>query len=995
MNRIISTSFLGVLGTLVLPIFRRCLRDLKLEGDWDASASMRLLYATDASVYREVPAAVVFPKSARDVQKLVCFAAKKRLSIMPRGAGTSLAGQVVGNGVVLDFSRHMNRILEFNEAGQWVAVEPGVVRHDLNVFLAQKGFFFAPETSTANRATIGGMFGNNACGANTLAHGTTREHIISVEAVLSDGSMAAFGSLTCEAFDIIASRQDGSLESAIYRGINEMLSPPEARRAIANSFPNPALRRRNTGYALDILAEMSPFSLGGEDFNFCKLLAGSEGTLALATKLKLRILPLPRHAVGTLCGHFNSVAEALEANTVALRHAPTASELVDRPILEAARLQREQARNRAFVEGDPAAILAVELVAEDTGSLRLAAGRLRDEWKRRGLGYAAVFLEGSEAGKINSLRKAGLGLLSNTPGRAKPVAVIEDMAVMPEDLPSFIREADAALDKLGLASIHYGHAGSGQLHLRPLLDLKNSADRLRFREVSEVMADLVKRFHGSLSGEHGDGRLRGEGVARVLGAGNIARFETLKQTWDPHGIFNPGKIIRTPPMNTFLRQETTASTQVPPTPFDFGDDGGLLGAVERCNGSADCRKTAVSGGLMCPTYMATLDEKQTPRARANILREWLSGSGSETGADACSVREIMGGCLSCKGCKSECPSNVDIAKLKAAALYLSHRHHLPLPRDIIAAHHATLMAYLAPFPGLYNFLSSSSFFKRVLGWHPKRSLPPLSPAPAMAFLGVGGILTSPPNLRGKVYFFRDEFTFFHDAIIGMKTVALLSSLGYELEIPRHVESGRACISKGFLDKARRLAIENVTALAPIISEKTPLVGLEPSAILTFRDEYPDLVPPSLRATAISLAKNCLLLDEFLAREKMRGSIDASLFTDERRYILLHGHCHQKALASMSDTVSALTIPQNYSVETISAGCCGMAGAFGLEKEHAEISMKIGEQFLFPKIRQELKTTIVAATGTSCRKQIKYGTGRNALHPVEILWDALRNNYGQD
>jgi FAD/FMN-containing dehydrogenase/Fe-S oxidoreductase len=961
----------------------------QLSGGLHFDRTMRALYATDASVYREMPQAVALPKDESDILRLVRFAREYGTSLIPRTAGTSLGGQVVGTGIVVDVSHHLTRILEIDPAQRRVRVQPGVVRNELNLALAPHGLFFAPETSTQNRCMIGGMVGNNSCGANSVVYGSTRDHLISARAVLSDGSIAEFGRLSAERFE--AKCIGETLEASIYRETKRLLDDAETRAEIQREFPKKSIHRRNSGYAVDLLADCAPFNPQGPEFNFCRLLAGSEGTLAFLTEITLSCEPAPPRESALVCVHCSSIDEALHANLVARRHSPRASELIDDKILECTKTNLEQSKNRFFVVGDPGAILAIELAAGTREEVVTVAAQLENELRAAGLGYHYPIVWGGDQNRVWNLRKAALGLLSNIPGDAKPVAVIEDTAIDPEDLPAFVAEFDQMLASHNLSAVHYGHAVSGELHLRPILNLKLEEHRKLFRLVGTEVAHLTKRFGGSLSGEHGDGRVRGEFLPLMVGEKNYALFRAIKRAWDPLGIFNPGKITDTPPMDTSLRYEANQTVREFKTVLNFSAAGGILRAAEQCNGSGDCRKSHLMGGTMCPSYMATRNEQDTTRARANILREVLTRSPKTNPFDSDEIAPVMDLCLSCKGCKSECPSNVDVARLKAEWLQQCYdARGIPMRARLIG-NFSNAMGLASLAPGAFNFLVTNSvsakLFKRFAGFAEGRSLPKLSKIPLQQWHRIHANKSGPfPN--GRVFLFCDEFTNFNDAEIGAKAVRLLNRLGYEVVIPNHVDSGRAQISKGLLREAQKLAIRNVELLTDVISANSPLVGIEPSAILGFRDEVPDLVPATLRKAANALAKNSLLIDEFIAREANNGRIRLDSFTQTPGTIKLHGHCHQKALASLATTITALELPANYKVEVIPSGCCGMAGSFGYEKEHFNVSMKIGELVLFPAVRSTSADVMIAAPGTSCRHQIKDGTGRVALHPVEILHDAL-------
>ncbi len=957
-----------------------------LEGALHYDETMRLLYATDASAYRELPLAVAVPKTISDLQLLIRFAREHHTSLIPRTAGTSLAGQVVGNGIVMDMGQHFTRIIELNKEEGWVKVEPGVIRDELNLFLKPHGLFFGPETSTANRAMIGGMVGNNSCGSNSVVYGSTRDHLLEVEVLLSDGTATTFSAMDTEAFH--EKCEAPGLEGKIYKTVRSLLGDYQNQVEIRARFPKASIERRNTGYALDLLLDTAPFTAGQEDFNFCKLMAGSEGTLALITAIKLHVNPLPPRETGLLCVHFHSIDESLRANIIAMQFRPSASELVDHYILECTKNNIEQRKNRFFVEGDPGAILVVEFCRDTREEVTAIAAEVEAAMRAAGLGYHFPLLFGEDTKKIWNLRKAGLGLLGNLPGDEKAVPVIEDTAVDIHDLPAYIAEFNQILHKYNLNAVHYAHAGSGELHLRPIINLKTEEGNRLFRTIAEEIATLVKKYNGSLSGEHGDGRLRGEFIPQMVGEKNYQLMRTIKQTFDPQHIFNPNKIVDTPPMDTMLRYTPGQQTPHFKTIFRFHNQD-VLQHAEQCNGSGDCRKTHLSGGTMCPSYMATRNEKDTTRARANILREFLTHSDKLNRFDHKEIYEVMDLCLSCKGCKSECPSNVDVAKLKAE--FLQHYYDangVPFRSRLIAnfSRSAKLGSLM---PGLYNFAVTNpvlgSVIKKLSGFAVKRSMPTLYATTLEKWFR-----SRRPARNGgrKVYLFCDEFTNYNDTEIGIKAIELLERLGYSVELPRHIESGRAWLSKGLIRKAKVIANNNIRLLKDLITADTPLIGIEPSAILTFRDEYVDLSEDNLLEEARQLSKRVFTVEEFLAAEMAAGRIRPEQFTREQRLIKLHGHCQQKSLSSITPTVQLLSLPENYRVETIPSGCCGMAGSFGYEKEHYELSMKIGELVLFPAVRQQSAEVIIAAPGTSCRHQIKDGTGRKAQHPVEVLHEAL-------
>lgn len=970
----------------------------ELSGDLHYSETMRRLYATDASAYREMPLAVAIPKTEEDISRLIRFAREEKTSLIPRTAGTSLAGQVVGSGIVVDVSVHFRQILEVNEQERWVRVQPGVNRDELNLYLATYGLYFGPETSTSNRCMIGGMAGNNSCGSNSVVYGSTREHLVSVRGFLADGGEVTFETLDKTAFDrkVAGEGVSSQLEQQIYAGLAEMLNNPQNAAEIRREFPKPSVPRRNTGYALDLLLNSQPFTDAGEPFNFCKLIAGSEGTLCFLTELKLNLVPVPPAITGLACLHFNTVDEALRANIIALQYGPRACELMDHYILECTKANIEQRQNRFFVQGDPGAVLVVEFGEESEEDVKKKAADLQTALEALGLGYYFPLVIGEDTKRVWTLRKAGLGLLSNIKGDAKPAPVIEDTAVDVQELPEYIREFNLILKKHDMFCVHYAHAGSGELHLRPIIDLKTEEGNQQFRTIATEIAHLVKKYRGSLSGEHGDGRLRAEFIRFMVGEHNYELLKQLKQCWDPQGIFNPGKIVNAPPMNESLRYQPGQEVPQFDTIFDWSETDGVIRAAELCNGSGDCRKTHLIGGTMCPSFMATRNEKDTTRGRANMLREMLQNSPKANRFDHEEIRETMDLCLSCKGCKAECPSNVDVAKLKAEwQQHYYDANGVPFRAKLIAGF-SKGNALASKAPWLYNELMkggiAATIAKKVLGFATERSMPLLHNTTFRKWFrknkaGLNSSLNG--NRKGKVLLFCDEFTDYNDVPLGITTAKLLSRLGYELEMPEHGESGRTWLSKGLLRNAKKIIQANIDQLAPLVNKVTLLVGIEPSAILSLRDEYLSLCRPDQKEKAQQLAEHAFLIDEFIAQEKDAGKLKADLFTQESRMVKLHGHCHQKALSSLVYTKKMLSLPQNYQVQLIPSGCCGMAGSFGYEQEHYEVSMQIGELVLFPTVRRQAEEVLIAAPGTSCRHQIKDGTGRTAKHPVEILWEALK------
>jgi len=1102
----------------------------------------KIAYSTDASAYREIPRGVAYPESVEDIRELIHIAREQGTCLIPRAGGTSIAGQVVGNGIVVDISRHFNHILEINPDGRWARVEPGIVRDELNIALKPYGLFFSPETSTSNRCCIGGMVGNNSCGTHSLIYGSTRHHVLQIKGLLADGSF----------FDT-DERGEGILERSIYAQLEGWRRDPAVRGLIEANFPDRSLRRRSCGYAidealgLDDAAGDSSATGGAPPIDLCKLLCGSEGTLAFVTEIKVSLDPLPPKEGMVLCAHCPSLEASFEANLVALRHSPDAVELMDGRILELGKDNLEAQRNRFFVEGDPAALLIAEFRGAEMDA---RADALEAELLASGLSYTCTRVYGADVARVWALRKAGLGVLSGMKGDAKPVGVIEDTAVAPERLPAYMRDFRAMLDRLGLQCVFYGHISTGELHLRPIINLKTEDGRRLFRAVAEETAALVRKHRGSLSGEHGDGRLRGEFIPLMYGEECYRLMQEVKRCWDPYNVFNMNKIVDAPGMDEWLRFETGQpySIEDAETVFNWraafdeckvdGASGvrsqahALMCSIEQCNGAGDCRKSNLIGGTMCPAFKATGDELMTTRARANILRECLTRGEGFTSPE---VKEVLESCLACKGCRGECPSNVDMTRIRAEVLEQIHeREGTPL-RSFAVARMAAVERLGHLVRPLYNFFArwrpSAALLKRILRFAAERQIPALSrhtlrqllrrdgfastfsaasPQPVASPLPVAPSGSSAPSglstssgsstsaasvtsvssaaptapsahesgdfvratslsapsahesgdfvraepfsapsahesgdfvraeplsapsahesgdfVRAeplsapsahessdfvreagsggrRVYLFADEFTNYQEAELGLTFARLLRRLGYDVVVPKHVESGRAAISKGCLKLARRFAVRNVRLLADLVTADAPLVGIEPSCILSFRDEYPDLVPPEMRQTARDLAANCLLFDEFIMREVAAGRISPDAFRDDPVEIWLHGHCHQKALVGIDKTAAALRLLPGATVHVIPSGCCGMAGSFGYEKEHYRRSLEIGEMVLFPAVRRALglrkssdsarvssTPAVVVAPGTSCRQQILDGTGAHAVHPVELLYNWLK------
>ena len=919
---------------------------------------LKRAYAQDASIYQETPQSVAFPASAEEVVELV----RSGRQLIPRAAGTSLAGQVVGNGTVLDTGRHMNAILHINVEERWAEVQPGVVRDELNHHLKEHGLFFGPNTSTSNRCMMGGMVGNNSSGSTSISYGTTREKLLGLELVTADGALRAMGAINSE----------GSRE--IPEAVQDWLtlwSEAWSRENLAAHFPDPSIHRRNTGYAIDLL--------GANPEALLQVLCGSEGTLGITTKIRLALDPLPPAHVAVAALHYHSMDEAMGATPKLMAYKPYQLELMDRIILECTRESKEYSSYRDFVQGDPSAILLVEVRGESEQELTDNLAALQCETS-----YARAELFGEESDKVWKLRAAGLGLLSNVPGDAKPVACIEDTAVRIDVLQDYIREFDALMQGFGQKSVYYAHAGAGELHLRPILNLKTSEGVRLLYDISKASAELVKKYGGSLSGEHGDGRVRAAFIKDFYGPEVYPWMESFKQAWDPENQLNPGKIVGAKPMNEDLRYEVDRTEPVLDTQFPFTEEGGFLRAVEKCNGSGDCRRLPFTGALMCPSYMASRDEWDSTRGRANVLRSVLTEQ-SLDGFNAPELAEAMQHCVGCKGCTKECPSGVDMAAMKSEYLYQS-RSKRRFADKAFANFHLSLN--YQKLWRLINPILKSGLTKRLMGIHPERSVPGLANPAYMKAYEKSYSIKSAAGHERAVILWVDEFTQANDPLLVGKACDVLSALGYEPAVVCS-PSGRAAISGGFLPESKILAQKALKKLqnATKTLENAPILGLEASAVLSAIDEYGRLLPEEQEW--ISGQRICTI-DKFLADELPKLDHGKEAFEPYEEEILLHVHCHQKSLESAGDTAYVLQLLLGAKVDRVKSSCCGMAGSYGMKKENYEMSRKMAALVLLPKI-EEFQGEVIVATGTSCRHQISDFSGRIAEHLVDTLWAQIKRS----
>ncbi len=950
-----------------------------VEGEVRFDTYSRILYSTDASIYQIVPLGVVLPRHRADAVEAVRFAVRHRLPALARGGGTSLSGQAVGEAIVLDFSKYMRRILEFNPEERWVRVEPGVIQDELNAFLKPHGFALGPDTSSSSRVTLGGMIGNNSAGSHSILYGKTIDHVIELRAVLADGSEATFAPLSREELERRAAGE--TFEARLYREVLRIgrTYDDEIRRRY------PKLIRRVSGYNLDeFVPNGDCFGAGYSSrpgpFNLARAIVGSEGTLAVVTEAKLRVVPLPK-ATGIGVINFATLIEAVEAAPELVRLEPAAIELMDKRVLDGARRARGSSKGLEFADPGAEGNVVVEFFGEGEAEVRARLDALKSLVEARRIGYGHLFLTDPAAQQaVWNVRNEAMGLLMGVVGDRKPIAFVEDPAVPIENYPDFLRGFERILRHYDAEGGYYGHASVGCLHIRPLINIKDPAEVAKMRRIAEEVFELVVAHGGSMSGEHGDGLARGKFNERLFGPVIYQAFLELKRAFDPENLMNPGKVVNCPEMTENLRYPPGYGILPLETYFDYSAQGGFAGAIEMCNGNGACRKTL--GGVMCPSYMATLEEEHSTRGRANALRAALSGLLPPGEFTSPRMYEVLDLCLACKGCKRECPSNVDLAKLKSE--FLAHywkRHGAPL-RARLMARIGTLNRWGSRLAPVANVALASAparwVMERMLGIDRRRRLPPFAPTDFETWFRRRA--RPARNGRGRVILFHDCFMTYNHPEVGRAATELLEHAGFEVILLTHACCGRPAISKGLLEEARRLARENLAALLPWVDGGVPILGCEPSCLLTFRDEYPELVPGE---AAQRLAAGAWLVDEFLIAHD-----DGKLKLDGRgRKVLFHGHCHQKAHGA---TASSLRILRSagLDVREVDAGCCGMAGSFGFEKEHYAISEAIARRRLIPAVEAAGEETEIAVTGVSCRQQIAHFSSRRPRHVVEILRSCL-------
>jgi FAD/FMN-containing dehydrogenase/Fe-S oxidoreductase len=949
----------------------------RIAGEVRFDQMSRALYSTDASLYQIEPIGVVIPKGADDIQAVIELGNKYQMPVLVRGGGTSLSGQSVGEAILMDCSKYFNQILEVNTEERWARVEPGVVLDHLNKRLEPLGFWFGPDVAPSSRATLGGMMGNNSAGMRSIIYGKTIDHVISQNVILADGSRTVFESLDEQAF-AAKSRGEG-MEGRIYREVERIAGANRAE--VEARFPK--VLRRVGGYNLD--------AWGGNGVrNMAHIAIGSEGTLVAVTEAKVRITARPKVTALSVV-HFDDIFVALDALVEIIACSPSSVELIDKLVLDMTRASPEYNRKLTFVQGDPGALLVVEFFGSSEAELKGQQENLEARLRAGGFGRAIVhLLDKASIANCITIRKQGQGLLNAIKGDARPIAFVEDTAVDPAKLANYIRHFSQILKDNDTSGAFYAHASVGLIHVRPLINLKDAQGVARMKTIAEQVSDLVLEYGGSFSSEHGDGLVRSCFNEKMFGPQLYEAFREVKAVFDPQRLMNPGKIVDAPSMTENLRYGPAYKTPEFRTALDFSKDGGFARSIEACNGMGECRK--IGEGTMCPSFQVTRDEEHSTRGRANALRLAMSGRLGLNGLTSKRVYDVLDLCLECKGCKAECSSNVDMAKIKYEYLELYHKEHgTPLRAQLFAniASLSRIGAWFAPLSNWAMTLPPNKWALTKIGISPKRDLPPFVRTTfrdwfdARAARARKRADTQMPAVSGRpsVVLFVDTFMNYNYPNIGVAATKVLESAACEVIAPNRPCCGRPFISKGLLGTARALAKQNVAILAPYARQGIPIVGTEPSCLLTLVDEFPDLLPGDEDAKLV--ASQAKLLEEFLPQIKGKLS-----FTPTQKNVLIHGHCHQKAHSGMAPVVNALKTNPGFTVTESGAGCCGMAGSFGFETEHYELSMKVGEDRLFPKVRAQSVDTEIAVSGASCRQQIEHGTGRRPRHWVEVLAESI-------
>ena len=960
----------------------------RIRGELRLDALTRGLYATDGSMYQKMPLGVFFPRSAEDVQALVEETSRLGLPILPRGGGSSLAGQTVNAAVVMDFSRTMNEVVQIDPERRIATVQPGLVLDTLSRSLAPHGLMVGPDPASSSRATLGGMCGNNSTGTHSIWYGNMLHHVAAMRVILDDGSAALFSDVPD---DVWTQRMKRSgREGEVYRGLDALVRARSEiiRRGTARHW------RRNSGYRLEQLlgADAGPFAGGPGGGvqpvrNLARLLCGSEGTLAVTTEIDVQLVEKPKHtALGV--AHFADLDTALRAVPAILETNPSAVELFDDYAIRAARNSPGFGMRMDWVQGDPGAVLMIEYFCENDAEGEAKLDTLRQRLSAGVGGYYDLFasIDPVQIAKVFSVRKEGLGIIMSARGDLKPIAFIEDASVPPEHLADYIAALKKVLADTNTPVALYAHASAGCLHVRPFINLKDAAEVEKMAYIAEASMELVRDFGGTVSSEHADGLARSWLNPGLLGPELYAANVDVKRLFDPQNRLNPGNVVEAGPMTEPLRVGPGDVLTVPPTRLDWSAEGGFAAAVEQCNGNGACRK--LDAGVMCPTYMATRDEQHTTRGRANALRLAMTGD-LPGGVASDDVAAAMDLCVQCKACKTECPSNVDMARMKTEWLAMRHDEKSPSLRTRLFARQPQLARRL---PKAMRRIASWSMRNKVfrarmaaLGMATSRELPGFAPQTFTEWFATQSWRTASADGKPEVVIFADTFNNYNHPEVAMAAARVLDRLGYRvLASSEKACCGRPLLSKGFVDAARKEAKNALARLIDHAEAGRMVVGLEPSCLLTFGDEFRVLLPGDARVE--TLARQSLLFEDFIAKEAAEGRIEASSFTASGK-VLLHGHCHQKALVGTAGAKAALALA-GYDVDVLDTACCGMAGSFGYEAEHYDVSVKMAERRLLPAVRERGEAQI-AAPGTSCRAQITDLSDAAPLHPAQLLLQALR------
>ncbi len=935
----------------------------------------RLLYSTDASIYQIIPIGVAIPREEAEISAAIEIACRHNVPILARGGGSSLAGQAVGQALVLDFSRYLDRILEVNPETRTVRTQPGITLSALNKALSPYGLMYGPDPASGERATMGGILGNNSTGAHSVVYGMTVDHVLTTDVILADGNRARFEAIDPKSWKTYAKRP--GLEGSIYRALPNILE--HYNPYITSRYPN--VFRHVAGYNLNQL-------IGVDAPNLAKLIVGSEGTLGIITEMTLNLVPVPKLKRLAMV-HFSELPAAMDAVPVILESNPTAIEVLDKMLLDLTRDKKEYNRLLTFIEGDPAVVLLVEYSGGSASELDAGIARLKNKLNQTHHHDPVIIITDPE-GQANVwfVRKVGLGILMSIRGDAKPIPFIEDAAVPVEHLTEYVTNIYEYSKSVGVKQVAmYAHASAGCLHIRPLVNLKTADGVQQLRQIAERSVELVTQYGGTTSGEHGEGLARGEFSERLFGTELVKAFREVKKAFDPTGLMNPGKVVDAPRMDdpSLLRFGTnyTVPYELYETVFSFASDGGFAGAVEMCNGAGVCRQLEL--GVMCPSFQAMRDEAHSTRGRANALRAAMMGLLGPEGMTSRELYDVLDLCLACHACKAECPSAVDMAKIKAEFLHNYYKRHGTPLRAQMFGNIAKIYSISQPFASLANLLLKGPV-KGFIGIHRKRSIPQLSSQSFSDWFRQNiGYVNGSKAEEGSVIFFHDTFTEHIHPHIGQAAIKTLQAIGFKpLLLPAKACCGRPAVSKGLLDEAARLARHNIGLLAPFAKEGVPIVGIEPSCMTMLRNEYLDLVPGE---DAKAVAEVATTVETLIVQAAETGNLNLR-FRNTPRHILFHGHCQQKAIFGTENTHKLLRLIPDCRIEEIEAGCCGMAGAFGYEKEHYELSIKLAEMSLSPAVRGASEETIICASGTSCRDQVEHTTGRCAIHPIEVFAEAL-------